>query len=168
MAEAPSRACQRVPLRRPEDKTMTQPLYERFHSKINFSEECWIWTGCVSKGVRHPDGYGQIWYEGRMVPATHAAWFLSTGEWPTKFMCHRCNSSLCVRIDHLYEGDQVDNMQDRAANGKYGWPNHSRPDIWKRQERICHNCSMPFTIRLSESARKYCSEYCYREARYSA
>ena len=35
------------------------------------------------------------------------------------FVCHRCNNGRCININHLYQGNQKDNMHDRVMDGKY-------------------------------------------------
>lgn len=46
------------------------------------------------------------------------SWFIHHGVWPTKNVCHTCDRKACIRPDHLFEGDQIDNMRDCKAKGR--------------------------------------------------
>jgi hypothetical protein len=103
-------------------------LAERFWEKVNkngplhpvLGTRCWEWMGSKGKkqrygmlGIgRHVDG------RQRNVKAHRLGWFLATGKWPTKNLCHKCDNEPCVRQDHLFEGSQSDNMKDALAKGR--------------------------------------------------
>lgn len=99
----------------------SRPLVERFWEKVNKDGPtvrpelgpCWLWTGS-QRGKE----YGAIHYEGKMESAHRVAWFLETGEWPTPQACHKCDTKLCVRFSHLFEGTNKDNQQDKARKGR--------------------------------------------------
>lgn len=84
-------------------------------SHVQHLGQCWIWTGAP---VRR--GYGSISVDGRRVPASHAAWFVATGSWPTLWVCHKCDGGpiKCVRPDHLFLGTRADNMRDMVTKGR--------------------------------------------------
>jgi len=107
-------------------------LAERFWSKVNKAGpilvpalgQCWVWTaGTVTGG----NGYGVFTMQRldrrRQMRATHVAWFLRFGRWPTDCMLHRCDNPACVRWDHLCEGTRKDNARDRVAKGRPGGAN---------------------------------------------
>lgn len=96
--------------------TTDREFAERFWSKVDTDGDCWVWTGTAERGT-----YGQVGGGGIRMPATHAAWMLAnlTPVPDGKFVCHRCDNPPCVRPDHLYVGDQFDNMADRRARGGY-------------------------------------------------
>lgn len=104
---------------------------ERFMSKVEVSDGCWLWKGGAS------GRYGSFWYQGRVHHAHRASWALAHGdELPPDdiVVCHACDVPLCVRPSHLFLGTQLDNMQDAArkgrsasnANGRWkgGYPMH--------------------------------------------
>lgn len=88
-------------------------LEERFFSKTQRdpSTGCLLWTAQISN-----KGYACIWFNGRKTPAHRVAWFIHTGQWPgDSFVCHRCDTPLCVESAHLFLGAPADNMRDKAA-----------------------------------------------------
>ena len=95
-------------------------LAERFWEKVDKADKdatgCWNWTGASCW-----DGYGKISvYLGgqwRFKQATHVAWFLETGSWPQHQMCHTCDNPGCVRVAHLWDGTQKENMSDAMRKG---------------------------------------------------
>jgi len=91
-------------------------LPERFMKNVEQQEDgCWLWTGTVA------GRYGQIKVFGNAVCAHRLAFELYVGAVPsTSLVCHRCDTPLCVRPDHLFLGDASDNMRDMAMKGRHG------------------------------------------------
>jgi hypothetical protein len=87
----------------------------QFWPKVDKSDGCWSWSA-----AHNPSGYGVMSFEGKRQLATHVAWWLENGVWPTLFVLHKCDNPLCVRIDHLFLGTQTDNMRDCAKKGRLG------------------------------------------------
>lgn len=97
------------------------PLGDRFWAKVDKSDgsgpnsDCWQWTGACNN-----QGYGQIGLGSRKEKhaLTHrVAWFLEFGVWP-RLALHRCDNPKCVRVAHLFEGTQRDNVHDAIAKGR--------------------------------------------------
>ena len=89
-------------------KTATERLLE----KARFDNGCLIWQGALS------DGYGMIWYEGKLIRAHRLAWLLSYGVIPKGIqVLHKCDNRRCIRLDHLFLGTQADNLQDAINKG---------------------------------------------------
>lgn len=86
---------------------------ERFWSKVDRTGECWLWT---ASRVR---GYGRFGVGKRTRFATHVAWYLTHGVWPTLPVLHRCDTPSCVRPDHLYLGTRAQNYADSRARGRH-------------------------------------------------
>lgn len=71
---------------------------------------CWLWTRCTNE-----HGYGLV----KQRLAHRVAWERAHGQIP-EGMCvlHRCDNPPCIRLSHLYLGDQIDNMKDRQLRGR--------------------------------------------------
>ncbi len=96
------------------------PLKERFFSKlIPIADGCWGWSGSTDN-----HGYGQISVgskqTGRMNHKTHRLGYeLMVGPIPPGMkVLHRCDNPICARPDHLFLGNQADNMADMIAKGR--------------------------------------------------
>lgn len=103
-------------------------IAERFWSKANKTETCWLWTGFTVRG------YGRFAVSTKR-PAEKAhrfAWELTHGPVPAGMhVLHRCDVPGCVRPSHLFLGTHADNMADAKQKGR--WPrgeNH-----WRAKQR---------------------------------
>lgn len=94
---------------------------DRFWSQVKKveGEGCWEWIGSISSG-----GYGRIHFDGWLQQAQRVSWLITHGA-PRKedWILHRCDNRRCVRPDHLFLGDNQDNVDDcrqkqRHAFGK--------------------------------------------------
>ena len=105
------------------------PLIERFWAKVKKTKKCWLWTAHTNNR-----GYGQIYVrEHKKKELAHrAAWFLATGEWPTKLVLHKCDNPRCVRHSHHFEGTATDNAKDSIAKGRHGYGKEAS-DIQRRK-----------------------------------
>jgi HNH endonuclease len=72
-------------------------------------------TGCRLWTKARISGYGAIRVSGRLMGTHRAAWIARHGPIPPGlFVCHRCDTPLCINPGHLFLGTQKDNMADRA------------------------------------------------------
>lgn len=91
----------------------------QFEDKIvkNPTTGCWLWQGAFFQG----NGYGQ--FNNKLLTQTpttahRASWMLFRGEIPKGLMVlHKCDVRACVNPDHLYLGNNSDNMIDRSKRG---------------------------------------------------
>ena len=92
----------------------TTKIAERFWAKVDKTGDCWLWTAAVSK-----TGYGKFKFRSYDVqPAHRVAWLLTHGQPAKLHVCHTCDNPLCVRPDHLFEGDDFANMGDASRKGR--------------------------------------------------
>lgn len=79
--------------------------------EIDRMNNCWNWTKALNK-----DGYGQVWFRGKLWRAHRAAWFLAYGKIPRNLhIMHDCDNRKCFNPDHLSLGTHKENMQQRDS-----------------------------------------------------
>jgi len=93
---------------------------ERFHKKYKKQKNgCWIWTA----GTR-PNGKGTLY--GRhhtkqfgSIGAHRFSYIIKHGSIRGgSYICHKCDTPLCVNPDHLFESDHSGNMEDMTNKGR--------------------------------------------------
>lgn len=90
----------------------------RFWSKVGRAESgCWEWQWSVFKQT----GYGQFALDSKTpVNAHRMSWELVNGTVPSGlFVLHKCDNRKCVNPEHLFLGNQQDNMEDMAKKGRH-------------------------------------------------
>ena len=122
------------------------PVATRLWNHVDRSGSCWEWNG-------HRDqlGYGRIWSNGKLERAHRVAWRLSAGPIPAGlWVLHHCDNPSCVRPDHLFLGNHMDNVRDRMAKRRPTTPRGSRNPRSKLTEsdvrqirRLASSCSRP-------------------------
>lgn len=105
---------------------------ERFWSKVDRRDTCWLWTGAVRR-----NGYGHCYFslERRNTFPHRVAWELTYGPIPHGMLvCHICDVRHCVRPEHLFLGTHADNTRDMMAKGRdlFGQPPGAKGEAqWK-------------------------------------
>ena len=111
------------------------PLDERFWPKVDRRggpDACWPWLGSTGQG------YGQIFLNGRGVPAHRVAWELHHGiPFPASMdACHRCDNPPCCNPLHVWPGTPSDNALDASSKGRLaGYQSGNRP--WNAGQTHC-------------------------------
>jgi predicted XRE-type DNA-binding protein len=87
---------------------------ERFNKKYQIQENgCWLWTGGTrlnSKGVAYPRHHND---DQKSIGAHRFAYELVHGAIPKgMYVCHKCDTPICVNPNHLFVGTHHDNMRD--------------------------------------------------------
>lgn len=77
--------------------------------------ECWLYERHMNE-----DGYGQIKVDGKTTRANRTSWVLHRGDIPPGMLVlHKCiGTRACVNPDHLYLGDQLQNVKDCMDQGR--------------------------------------------------
>lgn len=87
---------------------------QRFWARVHKGERCWIWTG-----AKHIRGYGASAVIMGDTRAHRISWLLTRGPIPRGLgVLHKCDTPLCVNPDHLYLGDQKQNVADAVSRGR--------------------------------------------------
>jgi hypothetical protein len=99
---------------------MQNKIKERFLSKVNKTDSCWLWIGC-KKNVS--TGYGAFSFEGKKMLAHRVSYLLFKGELTTGILvCHTCDNPSCVNPKHLFLGTHKDNSVDAFQKGRVKMP----------------------------------------------
>lgn len=136
---------------------MKKTTEERFWSKVNKTDECWLWAAACTT-----DGYGLFSNGGKMVYSHRLAFEWTHGEIPGGMhIDHKCHTHNCVRPEHLRLTTNAQNQQNRRgansnnATGVRGvsWHKHAR----KYQARVrlsgkMHHVGYFDTLKEAEAA----------------
>jgi hypothetical protein len=95
----------------------TKTLEDRFLSKVDKSEGCWLWIGAKTRG-----NYGHMRYKkshGWVMKRSHiVSYELYKGDTKGLLVCHTCDNPSCVNPDHLWLGTVKDNADDMVSKGR--------------------------------------------------
>lgn len=86
---------------------------ERFLSKVNKTDYCWLW-----KAYKNKEGYGTIRWNGKMWKAHRMSFVIFNGKTNGFLVLHKCDNPSCVNPKHLFLGTDKDNCMDRISKGR--------------------------------------------------
>lgn len=91
------------------------PLGERFYDRIlENANGCWIWQRGLDK-----NGYGRSSINRKGVQAHRVSWVIHKGKIPDGMqVLHRCDNPPCVNPEHLFLGNNADNMTDKMKKNR--------------------------------------------------
>lgn len=98
-------------------------ILERITAKINvvslgYNTPCYIWTGSNSQ-QKKGNPYGRISILGCTTAVHLYLWKRFNGPIRKKYQIdHKCNNTLCVRLDHLQMVTNLKNQRLRASRAK--------------------------------------------------
>lgn len=90
---------------------MSNSTAERFWSKVDKTEGCWLWVGTITDR-----GYGRIRVDGRYLLAHRFSYEATNGPIPTGLeIDHICHTTNCVRPNHLRVVTRKQNIENRSG-----------------------------------------------------
>ena len=86
---------------------MKEITKKRFWDKVNKTDSCWDWTGCILKS-----GYGQVTVNKQQIYAHRLSYMIHKGDiQDDRHIDHLCRNPSCVNPDHLEVVSQADNTR---------------------------------------------------------
>ncbi len=87
---------------------------DRFWSKVNKTETCWLWNGALTNGygffsVKLKNYRAHRWYYEYLNGKINSS---------KRILCHKCDIRHCVNPDHLFLGSYKDNTHDAINKGR--------------------------------------------------
>ena len=111
---------------------------QKFWSKVDCSDDCWIWYGTIRAG------YGQVRQNYKLIPAHRYSYELIHGPVPDGMeLDHICRTKACVHPLHLEIVTHKENMLRHFRMGIYCSNGHEythENTKWYRSYRICCKC----------------------------
>lgn len=137
-----------------------RPVVDRFLEKIKPTPTgCWVWMG-----TKNSQGYGQLWFRGRLWLAYRVAYVSFFGSTSPGFQLdHLCRQRSCVNPMHLEQVTAQENVRrGESPNIKIarsGFCLHGHPltedNLYHRPDRPFSDC---LTCRHSRNALRYRGE----------
>ncbi len=129
-----------------------QEVVELFHKSYSIIQRayfnpCWEWNRAKDK-----KGYGiGIVYRGVQETAHRLSWWLHFGDIPKNLcVCHHCDNPSCCRPDHLFLGDNDDNMDDAHEKGRCIGEGHWNTDLKESDVREMRRLRREEGLKYSE------------------
>ena len=86
---------------------------ERFWKYVKKTPDCWEWVGSKMQN------YGMLNVGGKPKLASRLSWEIHYGPIPAnKMVLHKCDNPSCTNPEHLYIGNQFNNMADMWNRGR--------------------------------------------------
>ena len=110
-----TRSCGCAPFRKPPRR---KPIEARLAAKIvKIKDGCWEWRPVAGKRA-----YGCIWVNGKTRLVHRVMWEITRNKSAEGLViCHRCDNPSCIRPDHLFAGNQRDNLRDMIRKNRHNW-----------------------------------------------
>jgi hypothetical protein len=122
-----------------------EALISRFEKFVIRNDGCWDWNGCKV------NGYGVFTFRNGHWKAHRASWTIKNGEIPKGlFILHKCDNPPCSNPEHLFLGNNADNMRDMASKKR------TVPRSKLTKEQVCEIKKM---LKLGVSSTKLGIDY---------
>jgi hypothetical protein len=96
-------------------KGFVEKILGKIHKEDGpLTTHCWVW-----QGYRDWKGYGKTSYRHRTLSVHRVMYEISNGPIPGElYVLHKCDCQLCCNPEHLFVGNQLDNIEDMIAKGR--------------------------------------------------
>jgi len=104
------------------------PLKLDLHGRIAFMTgerygplQCLSWRGGTKGDARINNAYPTIMFKGQSYRVSRVVLERKLGRpmRPGTFACHTCDDSMCIAMEHLYEGTPQQNTADMRSRGRH-------------------------------------------------
>lgn len=130
----------------------TFELPNAFWSKVQKTQECWLWTA-----AKTGFGYGTITFDNKQYNS-HRLCLMSTGvDLRGLHTRHICKNPSCVNPSHLIAGTARDNRLDRIKHGTHG--RLSEAQVIEIRQKYSEIPVYPGGKRLTGSVARLAAEY---------
>lgn len=127
---------------------MTPNETVRFWTKVDKSQDCWIWTG-----AKIPEGYGSFQVEGRQQGAHRISYEETKEKIPDGYVLdHLCRNKACVNPNHL----EVVTNRTNILRGESMAAQNARKIMCKRGHLLNSDNLTPTGLRKGERNCKKC------------
>lgn len=123
-------------------------IKESFDDKYEIVEEidCWVWIASILKM-----GYGCIRWDNKTHYAHRISYEIHNGEIPEGMhVLHKCDNRFCVNPDHLFLGNNQDNINDSVNKGRRKGITRNRPSGLKYNLTKKHKLSALNKMKITE------------------
>ena len=92
----------------------SKEIIDKFWSYVDKKgeDECWEWKG------NKRGGYGRFRINSKLYTASRVSYLIKNGNFPINFACHKCDNPSCVNYNHIWDGNNDENMKDMFAKGR--------------------------------------------------
>lgn len=139
---------------------VSEPDFQRFLARVEFTEECWNWTGNLDR-----KGYGVMAIGKIPTKAHRIAYTVITDAIPCGLVIdHLCRNRRCVNPDHLEPVTQEENKRRGVAartHCKHGHEYTAENTITSRGFRECRTCDrLRGAMRNRNGRNRYSQGHC--------